>query len=435
MTAPIFNSFYPWCKDKEPPVVHTPFPQNIDHTQGKGWQWGMVRPPRLEHYSKKCLDMNNIMNGMGNFDNHTPGMPKHYKLEQEIQWSEDEYIHCQWAPTDLSKAWMDNERKFLIDVERREKQRAVNHWDKWQEENFVRHWGYRNHYIKDELLYKVNTHGFRADDFAKTKGSPKFKVMSLGCSFTYGIGVRNDETFPQLISNHFDAVNWNLGIGGGSCKLALMTAEHMFKIGYIPDVVVVNWPNISRGVIPNKSRFENMLNAEYDDVLDVKAFAKVQSNWEGIANSQKYADVMPDSLNPDAFDGETFPNHAWGYHPTNRANFGPRDLINLVKDTDAFRSKEFENHTEMELLNFNDMRTKLSYMCKAFDIKLYETFFDARAHRLALDLYKTEPDWRSETPVCTGVFNIDRGRDGSHWGHKTHELLANHFIKLIGKDK
>ena len=123
MTAPIFNSFYPWCKDKEPPVVHSPFPQNFDHTQGKGWLWGMVRPPRLEHYSKKSLDMNEIMSGINNTDSYK-------RIEQEIQWSEDEYIHYQWAPTDLTKTWMDNERKFLIDVDRREKQKAVNHWDK-----------------------------------------------------------------------------------------------------------------------------------------------------------------------------------------------------------------------------------------------------------------------------------------------------------------
>ena len=63
MASPIFNSFYPWCKDKEPPIIHTPFPQRLDHTQGKGWNWGMVHPPRLEHFSKKSLDMINIMDG------------------------------------------------------------------------------------------------------------------------------------------------------------------------------------------------------------------------------------------------------------------------------------------------------------------------------------------------------------------------------------
>ncbi len=435
MTSPIFNSFYPWCKDKEPPIIHSPFPHDRLTAEGKGWAWGKVYPAKPEHYSKKSLSMNkNIYGPEGWVGGHTSRI----KLENAIQWSDDEYIYHQWAPSDLAQTWEDNERKFTNDSSRRSNQMLVNHWEEWQEENYKRHWSYRNRYTKDEILYKCNTNGFRADDFVKTKNSSKFKVMSLGCSFTYGIGVRNKETFPQLISNHFDAVNWNLGVGGGSCKLALMIAEHMFKIGYIPNVVVVNWPNISRGVIPNKSRFEGMLDVVYDDILDANEFSTTQNKWEVLSQlgTQNNIDMMPDSLNPDAFvkgDGSSYPNHAWGYHPYSKLDSGGTDLINLVKDTDAYRSKEFENHTEMELLHFNDIRTKLSYMCKTFDIKLFETFYDTRAHMLALDLYKTEPDWRSETPICTGVFNIDRGRDGSHWGHQTHELVANHFIKLISK--
>ena len=70
------------------------------------------------------------------------------------------------------------------------------------------------------------------------------------------------------------------------------------------------------------------------------------------------------------------------------------------------------NGTEQELLVFNDLRTKLVYMCKAYGVKLYETFYDASAHRLALDLYKSELDWRSGYFHCS--LHFDFARDGPH---------------------
>ena len=62
-------------------------------------------------------------------------------------------------------------------------------------------------------------------------------LMTLGCSFAFGIGVRDNETFASLISKELDAVNWNMGVGGGSSKLQLMIAEHMFRLGYVPDIL------------------------------------------------------------------------------------------------------------------------------------------------------------------------------------------------------
>ena len=57
---------------------------------------------------------------------------------------------------------------------------------------------------------------------------------------------------------------------------------------------------------------------------------------------------------------------------------------------------------------------------------------------LAMDLYETEPFWRSQKhPMCWVAHNLDKGRDGMHWGPKltqTHQLVSNHFAKLIGED-
>ena len=58
-----------------------------------------------------------------------------------------------------------------------------------------------------------NEYGFRADSINKDG----FKIMSIGCSLTEGVGVEQNETWPaqfcEMIPN---SVNLNFGLGGRS---------------------------------------------------------------------------------------------------------------------------------------------------------------------------------------------------------------------------
>ena len=107
----------------------------------------------------------------------------------------------------------------------------------------------------------------------------------------------------------------------------------------------------------------------------------------------------------------------------------------MVRNTDEYNSKLLNLGTEAELLEFNDFRTKLVYMCKTYGVKLFETFIDPNAHQLMMDLYEKEPFWQSGTPMCWIANNLDKGRDGMHWGPLAHQLVANHFEDLIEKSK
>lgn len=62
-------------------------------------------------------------------------------------------------------------------------------------------------------IYTYNEVGFRGDSINK-KG---FKIMSIGCSMTEGVGVNDWETWPaQLTSLIENGVNLNFGTGGRS---------------------------------------------------------------------------------------------------------------------------------------------------------------------------------------------------------------------------
>jgi hypothetical protein len=83
--------------------------------------------------------------------------------------------------------------------------------------------------------YTYNEYGFRGDSFTKEG----FKVLSLGCSITEGVGVNDDETWSHYFTKHVpNGVDMNFGYGGRSndyISRCLLTFFDLVK----PDLVLV----------------------------------------------------------------------------------------------------------------------------------------------------------------------------------------------------
>ena len=83
----------------------------------------------------------------------------------------------------------------------------------------------------------------------KKKG---FKIMSIGCSFTEGIGVNDTETWPHQFTNLIpNAVDMNFGTGGRSNDFVarcLLTYYDLIK----PDLVLIMYTNPQRREIYTK---------------------------------------------------------------------------------------------------------------------------------------------------------------------------------------
>ena len=87
-----------------------------------------------------------------------------------------------------------------------------------------------------KCTYAYNELGFRGDSIYKEG----FKVMSIGCSNTEGVGVNNDETWPAP-----NGVNMNFGCGGRSndyIARCLMTYYDLVK----PDLVLIMYTESHR---------------------------------------------------------------------------------------------------------------------------------------------------------------------------------------------
>ena len=96
--------------------------------------------------------------------------------------------------------------------------------------------------------YTYNELGFRGDS-VKKQG---FKVMSLGCSHTEGVGVNYNDTWPLQFSSLIpDGVNMNFGKGGRSndfiCR-CLLTFYDLIK----PDLVLIMYSSPLRREVYTK---------------------------------------------------------------------------------------------------------------------------------------------------------------------------------------
>ena len=96
--------------------------------------------------------------------------------------------------------------------------------------------------------YRYNELGFRGDSITKDG----FKIMSIGCSFTEGVGVNDTETWPYQFTNLIpNGVNMNFGTGGRSNDFlvrCLLTYYDLIK----PDLVLIMYTNPQRREIYTK---------------------------------------------------------------------------------------------------------------------------------------------------------------------------------------
>lgn len=105
--------------------------------------------------------------------------------------------------------------------------------------------------IKDDgsILYKMNEHGYRSNSF---KNKSEYNILTLGCSWTMGVGVRNEAIWPTLITQQIQTkLNkkvslFNYGTYGVSTSF---TAKNFYKIAISEikaDLVLIMWPGFSR---------------------------------------------------------------------------------------------------------------------------------------------------------------------------------------------
>jgi len=96
----------------------------------------------------------------------------------------------------------------------------------------------KNHYLNSEPNYKccnydLNDYGYRASHDYSDILQYENKIICIGCSFTFGIGLEEEQTWPYKLSKIMNTSFLNLGFPGGSIRYALWQLYNvMDKIPY-----------------------------------------------------------------------------------------------------------------------------------------------------------------------------------------------------------
>ena len=119
-----------------------------------------------------------------------------------------------WSPGDTKENWIKNRKRF---------------GESWR-------------YYNDPITYKFNELGYRSQMYSK---DPFF--VALGCSYTMGVGIHEEDRYGDLLSTELNMPYMNFGIGGGSQNFVWMNNILLAKnLPRKPEFVIIQWPEIAR---------------------------------------------------------------------------------------------------------------------------------------------------------------------------------------------
>lgn len=98
---------------------------------------------------------------------------------------------------------------------------------------------------KDDILYSLNNHKYRCDDF--NKDLAKENYLFSGCSYTFGTGIPYQSMWAVKLNNRLNGKNFfNLGINGGSYEQIVNDVYDYIRMFDKPKAIFLFFPNLER---------------------------------------------------------------------------------------------------------------------------------------------------------------------------------------------
>ena len=264
----------------------------------------------------------------------------------------------------------------------------------------------------DELFYTVNKQYFRAEQFNKINKRPV--LMSLGDSFTFGIGVRDAETWPSIVADKLDMVNWNMGSGGASNQDMYLIFQQMINNRYIPDIVCIMWSFKNRHIVSR-----NIISPIVEEKL-----LPVDVN-DGITTiAEKDVTAYNNSINNDIESGQ----YQIDINDKITTIYEGISSDSTLEKSDAITSI----YTDKDYLDFYIIRSAIISICKARHIKVKETFLDHELQKFAISHIVPAEGWSTgKFPMNPLWIQSDTARDAEHFGPKTLQSIADYYLESL----
>jgi hypothetical protein len=108
-------------------------------------------------------------------------------------------------------------------------------------------------FISDPTHYELNSLGYRSPEFGEVE------LLTIGCSQTVGLGVDEEDIWPNLVADLTNMRHANLGIVGNSAQGMLESA-----LAYIKDY---GKPKVICALYPGMYRFKTLINKDINTAL------------------------------------------------------------------------------------------------------------------------------------------------------------------------
>lgn len=256
-------------------------------------------------------------------------------------------------------------------------------------------------YRDEELLYTVNKQNFRSPEFNKDDADNT--VMTVGCSHTYGIGVRDFEVWGSRLTKKLKMNWWNIGVGGIGADACLYLVKQFFEEGYIPNKLAILWPSVERKflIVEDDTQIDNALN---DYILNT-------STDNNHSNTVR-------SLN------------LWQFSSFAKDFMDSSDSANVKR---AIKGQLLLS-SQQSYYEFLLIRDYLIDLCALNDVEFAEMFTCTHGHELATK--RSRRKVKTSNIVTGFTKHIDwsnLARDGQHFGRKPHNSMAMDFYRLFTK--
>ena len=283
-------------------------------------------------------------------------------------------------------------------------------------------------YDIDEMLYTVNKQGWRAPQFRKEEG--KDAVMFLGDSYTFGIGVRDNEVYTQLVAEQLGKINWNLGCGGICNKTMLYLLEHFLEDGYIPSLVVANWGEMHRKLIMLSDRFSNKSIAGWKPDMTTEMFSdgtiKLPTDnyaiWSPVWQ-EKFTGGIQESIAGKAW-ALTYNNEMYIEFYNTRRSFRKTCQLYNIPYIETFQHPEdaYFGH----IMDGGEVTQ---------DREIWGKYYVGYNPEFMHNAFGPHEEGRWGDINLPAKEGGSWGRDNQHWGKLKHELCCHKVITLLNQAK
>ena len=141
------------------------------------------------------------------------------------------------------------------------------------------------HQTKQKIEYRLNSLGYREKEFDKIDWNSSY--VFLGCSHTFGVGVKQQETIPALVQAATGIPCVNLGIPGGCNMLSLFNSTRIKNSNANPLKIFYQrtYPNrwFSFDSTLSTHKASKYIDQSTSKFIDNEVSAAIQAQWKNVA--------------------------------------------------------------------------------------------------------------------------------------------------------